>query len=593
MITNKNQFLTNRKESLVIKNQELVSEGENLTDKNQNLPGEDLNLANENQNIVSENASLLNVNQTVCEQHSKILESVNNVERLTNAICVKLKGKKLRRWLRVFDVGVLIRHSNFTGKLKIVLKIVLRCVGIRKYGFHFTTSVPTEFFDIHLQGINANIVNIMNAEILSGEDSTKSAAESAEQDFILYKKARNEKYALKSSNIGVSCKKGLVSIVLPVYNGGALLAESVESVLAQTYNDFELIIVNDGSTDETPRVIEEYASKDLRIRVINQDNQKLPRALNNGFYEAQGEYFTWTSADNNMHSDFIEKLVAELENDADIDMVYANMNLIDENGDYLSGFAFYSHPQIPYAMMYPHSTTTLNLGVNNSVGAAFMYRASAAHAIGGYSSNRYTTEDLDYWMRVNELFELRHASFEKPIYDYRLHSQSLTAKGEELQIARCALELAAWDKFRRCFLLRPLKWRLHGFEANNSLHIQFINAMMLAGHTILESEGDYSNLCSHDDAYIVYFDMNGSGGKFTPVGNCYTVHMNAELIVETKRDWHCLVGGSVQKADDDIAGFKCWYRFTNGKDMFRFLDIRAKSHFLQEMEISVFEGEDV
>lgn len=83
----------------------------------------------------------------------------------------------------------------------------------------------------------------------------------------------------------------LVSIVLPVYNGARFLCQSVDSILSQTYTNFELIIVDDCSTDETPGIIEEYARKDRRVRTIrHSQNQYLPQALNTGFDAAKGVF---------------------------------------------------------------------------------------------------------------------------------------------------------------------------------------------------------------------------------------------------------------------------------------------------------------
>lgn len=84
-----------------------------------------------------------------------------------------------------------------------------------------------------------------------------------------------------------------ISIVLPTYNGERYLKQSIESILGQTYTDWELIVVNDCSTDSTQEIIDFYRKKDTRIRTIfNCTNQKLPESLNIGFREAKGEYFT-------------------------------------------------------------------------------------------------------------------------------------------------------------------------------------------------------------------------------------------------------------------------------------------------------------
>ena len=90
-----------------------------------------------------------------------------------------------------------------------------------------------------------------------------------------------------------------VSIVLPTYNGEEYIRQSIDSIRNQTFEDWELIIVNDYSTDGTSLIIREYEKKDSRIIVIeNSENKKLPASLNIGFRSATGKYFTWTSDDN-------------------------------------------------------------------------------------------------------------------------------------------------------------------------------------------------------------------------------------------------------------------------------------------------------
>ena len=105
-----------------------------------------------------------------------------------------------------------------------------------------------------------------------------------------------------------------VSIVLPVFNGEKFIKDSIESVLNQTFKDFELIIVNDCSTDSTPDIINSYAEKDSRIKIINnKTNLKLPQSLNVGFKNAKGEYYTWTSDDNIYKENAIEYMASFLD----------------------------------------------------------------------------------------------------------------------------------------------------------------------------------------------------------------------------------------------------------------------------------------
>ncbi len=127
-------------------------------------------------------------------------------------------------------------------------------------------------------------------------------------------------------------KAPVVSIVMPVFNGEKYLREAVDSVLRQNFADWKLILVNDCSTDATPVIMEEYQAKDGRIRIIhNETNQKLPRSLNIGFDHARGRYFTWTSDDNRYKPQALSEMFSHLEGNADIGLVYADMDYIDSN----------------------------------------------------------------------------------------------------------------------------------------------------------------------------------------------------------------------------------------------------------------------
>ena len=110
-----------------------------------------------------------------------------------------------------------------------------------------------------------------------------------------------------------------VSVVVPVYNVERFLAQCLDSVLAQTFEDFELICVNDGSTDSSPEILDGYASKDCRIRVINQENGGLSAARNTGMSHASGEYIAFLDSDDYLTPDMLAKTVDKAdETEADI-----------------------------------------------------------------------------------------------------------------------------------------------------------------------------------------------------------------------------------------------------------------------------------
>lgn len=268
---------------------------------------------------------------------------------------------------------------------------------------------------------------------------------------------------LPSAEIGLSCQSGLVSVVLPVYNGRPYLGEAIDSILAQTYPRWELLIIDDGSTDGSGDLAEEYAEKDPRIKVIHQENQKLPAALNRGFALAKGEFFTWISADNRMLPHGLAQMVAALSERGD--MVFGNQYLIDEKGERICGHGWFEFPPGSGAVCFPPATPLLNRVANNTIGAAFLYRASADAVLGGYSPHLFLLEDYDYFMRMNSLFRIFHLKEEDPVYEYRFHPDSLTSHDKELGITAARPRLMAFDRLRRKAYTRPLPVLMTGFSA--------------------------------------------------------------------------------------------------------------------------------
>lgn len=216
-----------------------------------------------------------------------------------------------------------------------------------------------------------------------------------------------------------------ISIILPSYNGERFIAEAIESIIAQTYQNWELIIVNDCSTDNTSQIIEEYAQKDNRIHIIhNKQNCKLPKSLNIGFAQAKGEYLTWTSDDNYYKKNALETLINFLEQNQDIDLVSMDMDMISEQGDFIS-----IHSQ---NFCYERNAPSLLLQCN--IGAAFMYRKSIANQVGEYNTELFCAEDYDYWCKIALAGTIAYTN--DNIYVYRNNSQSLTATKKEQVIQK-------------------------------------------------------------------------------------------------------------------------------------------------------------
>lgn len=122
-----------------------------------------------------------------------------------------------------------------------------------------------------------------------------------------------------------------VSIIMPVYNKDKYLRNSIESVLKQTYQDYELIVINDGSTDGSSRIMKDYAAMDSRIHIINQDNSGVSCARNAGLSHASGKWIQFLDGDDQICPDYLETAVA-YGNDNQLDIVFTSFVKIDENG---------------------------------------------------------------------------------------------------------------------------------------------------------------------------------------------------------------------------------------------------------------------
>jgi glycosyltransferase involved in cell wall biosynthesis len=208
----------------------------------------------------------------------------------------------------------------------------------------------------------------------------------------------------------------IVSIVLPTYNGARYIKEAIDSCLSQTFADFELIIIDDCSVDETPAIIRSY--NDTRIRKVrNRKNLRLPRSLNKGFSFARGKYLTWTSDDNQYLPEALETMVRFMESDKNINFVYAD---------------YWQYHFIKGEKKIKRLADTLDLTRECRLGACFLYTRKVYETVGKYDPKYEMVEDYDYWIRVSRIFKLVHCPHVLYIYTY--HSNSLTITRSETQM---------------------------------------------------------------------------------------------------------------------------------------------------------------
>ena len=247
----------------------------------------------------------------------------------------------------------------------------------------------------------------------------------------------------------------LVSIVLPCYNGASFLAQSIDSVVAQTFGDWELILVNDCSKDNSLEIMQSYAEKDSRIRIINNEhNLKLPGALNRGFQEAKGKYLTWTSHDNRMAATMLEEFVTYLDNNTDKGLVtacYAAFNL--KTGEQL------------YEVHHPDPQ--IHLPLYNCVCYAFMYRREVLETVGDYDTTLFLVEDYDYWVRIWLKYPI--GKIYKVLYYTGVGDDTLTlSRKKEIAEKLLEMRLRYFDSFDEALKGHPdLQRRLYNSMTDN------------------------------------------------------------------------------------------------------------------------------
>ena len=204
--------------------------------------------------------------------------------------------------------------------------------------------------------------------------------------------------------------KPLVSIVLPVYNGARFLRDSIQSCLSQTYTSIQLIVVDDASKDNSVDIVKSFHDERIRL-VCHPVNKKLPAALNTGFAHSSGAYLTWTSDDNYYAPTAIAEMVGFLEENPEIDFVFANQYDVDEAGKVVGE-------------VKPGPFEKLTEWCCASGG--FLYRRSVYEKLGDYDGKFHLAQDYDYWLRAYMNFRLGH--LDRFLYYSRVHPGQMTIR---------------------------------------------------------------------------------------------------------------------------------------------------------------------
>jgi hypothetical protein len=184
-----------------------------------------------------------------------------------------------------------------------------------------------------------------------------------------------------------------VSVLMAVHNGEAYLAEAIQSILNQTFTDFEFIILDDASTDQTPNILKGFARHDHRITLLeNPTNLGLTRSLNKGLVICRGDYIARMDADDISLSHRLSEQIAYLDQHPDAVMVTGHYHLIDDQGDLLGTLR-----RNPDAILVAWGMMFFNyVGGHGQV----MFRRQPVLGLGGYNESRRYSQDYELWLRL-------------------------------------------------------------------------------------------------------------------------------------------------------------------------------------------------
>ena len=209
----------------------------------------------------------------------------------------------------------------------------------------------------------------------------------------------------------------LVSVIMSVYNDEKYVAEAIESVLRQSFTDFEFLVIDDGSNDNSLRIISKFASQDRRIRlIINKCNVGLTKSLNIGIKAARGVYIARQDADDRSSRERFKEQVEELEKDDSLGIVGASAQKIRADGS--TGRVFYV-PDTPGLVSWE------SLFRNPFVHSSVMIRADAlSHGKMRYNEELRYAQDYELWSKI--LRHYRGKNIKKPLVQYRVHEEQIS-----------------------------------------------------------------------------------------------------------------------------------------------------------------------
>jgi glycosyltransferase involved in cell wall biosynthesis len=213
-----------------------------------------------------------------------------------------------------------------------------------------------------------------------------------------------------------------VSVIIPTYNHERYIRESVSSVLGQTYPNIEILVVDDGSTDQTKKALAAYLSK---INYIYKPNGGTSSALNTGMVRATGRYISWLSADDVFRPEKIAKQVAKMESEPGLGFIYSSFAVIDALG------------KIQYEIHSPYYSDKKEMVLKLAKGcfingSTVMIRKAALEKVGVFDESLPQAHDYDLWLRLIHAYPVGFQ--DEILLNYRWHGENMSQQPDKASI---------------------------------------------------------------------------------------------------------------------------------------------------------------
>jgi glycosyltransferase involved in cell wall biosynthesis len=245
----------------------------------------------------------------------------------------------------------------------------------------------------------------------------------------------------------------LVSVIIPVYNGEKYLSDTIESVITQTEKNWEIISINDGSTDHSQAILEEYALKyPDRFRVISVKNGGVSRARNTGVSEARGTYIAFLDQDDLWMPRKLQLQTEQFRSDKDLGVSYTNESIIDHTGSIVQEKVITFDKKIHRGFVFEHLVFENFIPISSVI-----IRKDLFIEIGGFNPRYFLAEDYDLLLKATIISPVNY--IDEPLLLYREHGGSSTYKKID-QITEEAFSIFNSWKSRNPWLFRKhfIKW---------------------------------------------------------------------------------------------------------------------------------------